>query len=241
MNHYLLTPFSKEEIKFALFQIFPTKASEPDGFNALFYQHFLNTIKGKLVANFLNILNNRASVSDLNRTNIALIPKIEQPKMASDYCPISVCNVSYKLISKAIANRLKPIHQSIISKSQSAFVLVISDNIFVSYECVEHIMRKRNEKVGSVVMKLDISKALGFLERVMLQMGFSIHWVSLILNCISSVTFLVLINGKARGSSLKGSLDKVTLFRLIFSSCVLRVYRACCLQCFFEVRFQVFS
>lgn len=101
---------------------------------------------------------------------------------------------------------MKPILQSIMTKFQNAFVpnRLIYDNILVSYECVEHIMKKKYGKVGSMPMKLDMSKAYDrvewiFLEKVMIRMGFSPVWVSSLMNCISSVRFSVLINGHAQG------------------------------------------
>ena len=39
-----------------------------------------------------------------------------------DYKPIGCCNVSYKCITKVLANQLKPILPFIISQSQSAFI-----------------------------------------------------------------------------------------------------------------------
>jgi len=37
MNEGLLAPFEKEEVKIALFQMFPTKAPGPDGMPAHFF------------------------------------------------------------------------------------------------------------------------------------------------------------------------------------------------------------
>ena len=63
----------------------------------------------------LNVLNGNMFVASLNRTNIALIPKINNPKKMVDFRPISLCNVVYKLISKTIANRFKALLPHIIS------------------------------------------------------------------------------------------------------------------------------
>lgn len=109
MNDCLLAPCSEEEIWVALFQMCPTKAPEPDGFPALFYQHFWDSVKDKTIETCLNVLNKGASVQSLNHTNIALIPKIMHPQGSADFRPISLCNVSYKIISKVLANRLKKI------------------------------------------------------------------------------------------------------------------------------------
>jgi hypothetical protein len=45
----------------------------------------------------------------LNSTLLALIPKVNKPVTFGDFKPISLCNIVYKVISKIIANQIKPI------------------------------------------------------------------------------------------------------------------------------------
>ena len=55
----------------------------------------------------LDYLNGGLMVPEINYTHIVLIPKIKSPQKISDFRPISLCNVIYKIISKVLANRLK--------------------------------------------------------------------------------------------------------------------------------------
>ena len=97
-----------------------------------------------------------------------------------DFRPISLCNVVYKIASKAISNRFKRFLPSIISDTQSAFVhgRLITDNILVAFEVMHHIKQKKVGKLGDMALKLDISKAYdrvewACLEKIMEKMGFA--------------------------------------------------------------------
>lgn len=57
-----------------------------------------------------------------NNTFLTLIPKTTEAKDFKDYRPISLCNVSYKLITRVLAKRLKKIIPIIISQEQDGFV-----------------------------------------------------------------------------------------------------------------------
>ena len=70
----------------------------------------------------LNVLNSNMSMVEINKTNITLVPKIKNPTKMTDFRPISLCKVVYKLISKVLANHLKIILPQIISENQSAFL-----------------------------------------------------------------------------------------------------------------------
>jgi hypothetical protein len=52
--------------------------------------------------------------SGVNETTIILIPKKEDPELLKDFMPISLCNVIYKVVSKCLVNRLRPILHDLI-------------------------------------------------------------------------------------------------------------------------------
>lgn len=107
------------------------------------------------------------------------------------------------MISKVLCNKLKPILKMIISEVQSDFVpyRLISDTVMVGYDCIDFITNKRNGKKGCVAIKLDMSKAYDrvewcFLKKVMTQMGFVDQRITIIIDCISTVSFPVVLNGE---------------------------------------------
>ena len=116
----LINEFSVEEIKAALFQMGPTKAPGSDGMNALFYQKFWHIVGNDVINVVLDFLNSSNMVPDINYTHIVLIPKVKFPEKMSDYRPICLCNVIYKIISKVLTNRMKLILPQLISPTQSA-------------------------------------------------------------------------------------------------------------------------
>ena len=114
----------------------PLKAPGPDGMPSLFFQYYWNLIGDDVSHSILHFLNTASFPENFNHTFLTLIPKKKNPKFASDFRPISLCNVFYKIFSKVLANRLKRILPNIISEHQSAFTKsrLISDNILVAFE-----------------------------------------------------------------------------------------------------------
>ena len=142
----------------------------------------------------------------INHTNIFLIPKVKDLEKMFDFRQISLCNVIYKIISKVLANRLKPVLPRIISPTQSAFVLgrLITNNVLVAYEMLHTMHARKKGKKGSMALKLDISKAYDlvkwqFLQGIMEKMGFPTQWIKRVMSCVTTASFSILVNGKPYG------------------------------------------
>ena len=141
MNEELLKPYSKDEVEAAIRQMAPSKTLGPDGMPPLFYQTFWQSIGVEVSDTVLSCLNSGTLLKSINHTFITLIPKVSNPKNVSEFKPISLCNVLYKILNKVIANRLKPILNSIVSKAQSAFTIdkLITNNILVAFELLYYM------------------------------------------------------------------------------------------------------
>ena len=162
---------------------------------------------GDITNAVLVALNLGIILESINTTFISLIPKIQNPKKVSDFRPISLCNVFYKLISKVLVNRLKLVLPYVVSDSQSAFLSgrLITDNVLVAFETLHYLKRKTQGKLGFMALKLDMSKAYDrvewvFLEKVMRHLGFGGKMVATIMSCIRSVFYSVLLNGTPVGN-----------------------------------------
>ena len=206
MSADLMRPFTSEEVGVAIKEMAPLKAPGPDGMPPLFYQTYWTDIGMDVTQAVLSCLNSRSILRSINHTFITLIPKVHNPERVSDFRPISLCNVIYKIISKVIANRLKPLLNSIISETQSAFIAdrLITDNILIAFESLHHMKNSCTGKKGFMAMKLDMSKAYDrvewvFLEKILLKMGFLLAWVALIMECITTVSYSILVNGEPKG------------------------------------------
>ncbi len=136
MNDTLISDFTAKEVELALKQMAPLKALGPDGMPPLFFQKYWKVVGPEVTQGVLSCLNLGHILNAINHTFITLIPKVKTPERITEFRPISLCNVTYKLISKVIANRLKCILSSIISKAQSVFVpgRLITNNVLVAFE-----------------------------------------------------------------------------------------------------------
>ena len=206
-NESLITVLNAIEIKDAIFSVHADIDSGPDGFSASFFHTNWETIIADIVTESIHqFFTSGIMQPKVNDTFIRLIPKIQNPQAVSDYRPIALCNVYYKIILKILTKRMQPLLFHVISENQSAFVLgrAISDNVLITHEVIHYLKTSKAKQRVFMVVKTDMSKAydrleLEFIRRVLLRLGFHVKWVQWIMACINSVTYAFLINGSPRG------------------------------------------
>eukprot|EP00253_Pinus_taeda_P016024 PITA_16024 len=141
----------------------------------------------------------RTILKVLNTSFISLIPRQDNALTLDRFRPIALCNVVYKIISKVIANRLKPLLPSLISVEKIGYVegRQILNNIIQMHEVVHSLLS--NKKAG-MIMKLDLAKASdklnwNYIKKVLLAFGFDHNWVRWVMALVTSSSFSILVNG----------------------------------------------
>lgn len=119
-----------------------------------------------VISFYLVALKKGTDLDTTNITEIVLIPKIPNPTYPTNFRPISLCSVLYKLVAKVLANMLQNIIGRCFDEAQSAFILrrLISDNISVAYEMLDSFRKKHVGRRGLMAIKLDMYKAYDRVE-----------------------------------------------------------------------------
>jgi len=161
----LCKPFTDKDIKDAMFSIPNHKSLGPNGFSSGFFKSTWS-ITGPMVCCIIrNFLSMGHMPLFLSTTKLILLPKMARPQSASNFRPISCCNVIYKVISKFLSAGLKEVLPSLIDHCQGAFVRgrEIIYNVLICQDLAQGYHRKHIST--RCMMKVDLKKAFD-----------SVHW-----------------------------------------------------------------
>ena len=118
MNQKLEAKVTRKEIKATLYEMDSEKAPSSDGFTVRFIQVCWQIVKKDLHIMVSKSQNYQKIRGSMNSAFLALIPKEKEANTFNRFCPISLCNIGYNIITKVISNRLKVLLPSIIPKNQ---------------------------------------------------------------------------------------------------------------------------
>ena len=188
---------SVEEIGQALKQMKNGKSPGIDGYPAEFFKIFWKKLKFfVLIAYNWSYTKGELSVS-LRQCLISCIPKGNKPRIfLKNWRPISLLSCVYKILSSAIANRLKGVLDKLISRTQTGFISgrYIGENIRLVYDLL-HYTEKEN--IPGLIMLVDFEKAFDsvswtFLYQVLDFLNFGTNfkqWIRLFnTNIVASVS-----------------------------------------------------
>ncbi|WOL01302.1 hypothetical protein Cni_G10018 [Canna indica] len=197
----LCKEFSAEEIWCAANNLGRGKAPGPDGYNVEFFIKYWGTVGGPIVQALKEFCSTARIPNSRGETSIIFIPKKEGPLKITDYRPIALCNVAYKILSKTIVNRIRPLVKKLISSEQCAFIegRRIHDNILIVSELAS-IIHKSKRKKPYILLKVDSEKAFDrvswkAVSRILGFMNFSKTVIEWVMACLESARFSCCVNG----------------------------------------------
>ncbi|WVZ49220.1 hypothetical protein U9M48_000597, partial [Paspalum notatum var. saurae] len=199
-NEILVSPFSEEEVKMAVFQMKHNTTLGSDGFPAEFYQTFWFVIKEDLMALFMEFHKGTLPLHNLNFGTIILLPKGNNVKQIQQYRPICLLNVSFKIFTKVVTSRVTSIAARVIKPTQIAFLPSrnIKEGAVILHETIHELHTK---KQNGVIFKIDFEKAYDkvrweFLQQALRIKGFNSTWCTWVQTCVQGGNVRIKVNGQ---------------------------------------------
>lgn len=155
----MLTIPTAEEIKRLIFKLNPNKAPCPDGLTSAFFRASWEIVGEDVVRAVWNFFASAFLPTTANATILSLVPKFSGAYKVTDYRPISFLNTVYKVVSRLLVRRLKPMLPKLILACQTAFIKgrLIIENTTLASELINGYHRNKGAK--KITIKVYITKA----------------------------------------------------------------------------------
>jgi exonuclease III len=151
-------PFTIQELDNAAHKLNEKSAGGLDGIGSKFIKKFWVYLRVPLLS-YSNFCFEKGSLSQsFNSAGIKLIPKKGDITQIKNWRPISLLNCIFKVIAKAVDNRLSSLNEIILSRAQKGFTKKrqIQECII---NIVETISYSENNKIPAFILALDMAKA----------------------------------------------------------------------------------
>ena len=154
---------TEAELKETIKGLKPNKSPGKDGLTGEFYKIFWDELKDI----YLDMVRQSLGEGQLPLTTrtavISLIYKKGEKNLLSNYRPISLTNLDFRILTQTFARRLQKILGEIISKEQTAYLKGrdIADNIRIMGDICDYC---DFEKIDGALVGLDFQKAFDNLE-----------------------------------------------------------------------------
>lgn len=176
-------------------------APVPDGLPVAFFKRCWAVLRPLMIDIINGFALGRVDISRLNFAIIALIPKIQGAEKITQFRPMALINVLFKLVVKCYALRLGPITAKIVDRAQTASIegRFILEGVLCLNEIMHELRKKKNP---AVILKLDFEKAYdmvswSFLREVLARKGFTLVFIHRIMQLVEGGQTAITVNGEA--------------------------------------------
>ena len=191
---------TEAECYVALKSLSAGKTPGSDGLPKEFYVTFWDLLK----QDFVEMVNECDTMGimpeSLRQALISLLYKKDDPELLKNWRPISLLNVDYKIFTKVLVQRIKPLMSVVVHPDQCCAVPGRSseDNAFLLRDICDYLDVR--ERAACAFISIDQEKAFDsvdweFLDRVLLTMNFGPKFRSIVKCCYNNIQSAILSNG----------------------------------------------
>lgn len=136
---------TSEEIKMCLLKLNPSKAPGPVELTSAFFKASWDFVGAEVISSVKNFFASHFLPVSANSTILTLVPKFPGASRITEFRPISCLNTIYKVISRLMVKRLKPILPALILPSQTAFIKgrLLVENTTLAGELINGYHKKK--------------------------------------------------------------------------------------------------